>query len=53
MLPLKYFLFVVVSSVVYAHIQATGMVNNHLVTCFRHTEVGELIKNKAANLDLT
>ncbi|MBA3900560.1 MAG: DNA-3-methyladenine glycosylase I [Bacteroidetes bacterium] len=27
------------STVVYAHMQATGMVNDHLVTCFRHKEV--------------
>ena len=28
------------STVVYAHMQATGMVNDHVVTCFRHNEVG-------------
>jgi len=27
------------STVVYAHMQATGMVNDHLVTCFRYREV--------------
>lgn len=27
------------STVVYAHLQATGVVNDHLVDCFRHTEV--------------
>lgn len=27
------------STVVYAHMQATGMVNDHLVSCFRHSEV--------------
>jgi DNA-3-methyladenine glycosylase I len=26
--------------VCYAHMQATGMVNDHLVNCFRHREVG-------------
>ncbi|HAQ17883.1 MAG TPA: DNA-3-methyladenine glycosylase I [Prolixibacteraceae bacterium] len=26
------------STIVYAHIQATGMVNDHLVHCFRHTD---------------
>lgn len=26
-------------TVVYAHMQATGMVNDHEVTCFRHSEV--------------
>jgi len=29
------------STVVYSHMQATGMVNDHLVTCFRYREVGE------------
>ena len=28
------------STVVYSHMQATGMVNDHLVTCFRYHEVG-------------
>jgi DNA-3-methyladenine glycosylase I len=27
------------STIVYAHMQATGMVNDHLVSCFRHREV--------------
>lgn len=27
------------STIVYAHMQATGMVNDHLVSCFRHEEV--------------
>ena len=26
------------STVVYAHMQATGMVNDHAVTCFRHPD---------------
>lgn len=26
-------------TVVYAHMQATGMVNDHLITCFRHNEL--------------
>ena len=29
------------STIVYAHMQATGMVNDHLVDCFRYREVGE------------
>ncbi len=29
-------------TIVYAHMQATGMVNDHLVECFRHREVGAL-----------
>jgi DNA-3-methyladenine glycosylase I len=28
------------STIVYAHMQATGMVNDHLVGCFRHKAVG-------------
>jgi DNA-3-methyladenine glycosylase I len=27
------------STIMYAHMQATGMVNDHLVTCFRHKQV--------------
>ena len=27
------------STVIYAHLQATGMVNDHLVTCFRHKQL--------------
>ncbi len=27
------------STIIYAHMQAVGMVNDHLVTCFRHREV--------------
>jgi len=27
------------STVIYAHMQAVGMVNDHLVGCFRHSEV--------------
>ncbi len=28
------------STIVYAHMQATGMVNDHIVDCFRHRECG-------------
>lgn len=27
------------NTIIYAHMQATGMVNDHLVSCFRHREV--------------
>ena len=27
------------STICYAHMQATGMVNDHLVGCFRHGEI--------------
>ncbi len=30
------------STICYAHMQATGMVNDHLITCFRHKEVAAL-----------
>jgi len=31
--------------IVYAFMQATGMVNDHLVTCFRHDEVKALSRS--------
>jgi DNA-3-methyladenine glycosylase I len=30
------------STIIYAHMQAVGMVNDHLVSCFRHREVAQL-----------
>lgn len=30
------------STILYAHMQAVGMVNDHLVTCFRHKQVAKL-----------
>jgi DNA-3-methyladenine glycosylase I len=30
------------STIVYAHMQATGMVNDHLVSCYRHAECARL-----------
>ena len=32
------------STIVYAHMQATGMVNDHTINCFRHKEIIELGK---------
>ena len=32
------------STIMYSHMQATGLVNDHLVTCFRHPEVCALWK---------
>jgi DNA-3-methyladenine glycosylase I len=29
-------------TIIYAHMQATGMVNDHLVDCFRYAEIAEL-----------
>ncbi len=34
------------STIVYAHMQATGMVNDHTVSCFRHGELLEAFGNK-------
>lgn len=31
------------STTMYAHLQATGLVNDHLVSCFRHAEIKQLI----------
>lgn len=33
------------STIMYAHMQAVGMVNDHLLTCFRHTECARLARN--------
>jgi len=30
------------STIIYAHMQATGMVNDHITACFRHDEVAKL-----------
>jgi DNA-3-methyladenine glycosylase I len=35
------------STIMYAHMQATGMVNDHVVTCFRHEEVQQAARGKA------
>jgi DNA-3-methyladenine glycosylase I len=32
------------STIVYAHMQATGMVNDHLVSCFRHRECAQMVR---------
>ncbi len=32
------------STIIYAHMQAAGLVNDHLVSCFRHGEVNKLAK---------
>jgi DNA-3-methyladenine glycosylase I len=34
------------STICYAHMQATGMVNDHLVTCFRHKELKAGVKRR-------
>ncbi|MDX1639517.1 MAG: DNA-3-methyladenine glycosylase I [Balneolaceae bacterium] len=33
------------STTIYAHMQATGLVNDHVVSCFRHREVENLCQN--------
>ncbi len=35
------------STIMYAHMQAAGMVNDHLVSCFRHREVAALEEGRA------
>jgi len=30
------------STIVYAHMQATGMVNDHIISCFRHRQIADL-----------
>ncbi|MBN1984828.1 MAG: DNA-3-methyladenine glycosylase I, partial [Prolixibacteraceae bacterium] len=30
------------STVIYAHMQATGMVNDHLTSCFRYSEINAM-----------
>jgi DNA-3-methyladenine glycosylase I len=35
------------STIIYAHMQAVGMVNDHVVTCFRYREVARLGKPNA------
>lgn len=34
------------STIVYAHMQAVGMVNDHIVDCFRHGEVGRALRGR-------
>jgi DNA-3-methyladenine glycosylase I len=36
------------STILYAHMQAVGMVNDHVVDCFRHREVEKLAREAAA-----
>ena len=33
------------STIIYAHMQATGLVNDHLVSCFRYAEVSRMSRN--------
>ncbi len=35
------------STIIYAHMQATGMVNDHVVSCFRHKPCKAMAKNSA------
>ncbi|HEY3486434.1 MAG TPA: DNA-3-methyladenine glycosylase I [Gammaproteobacteria bacterium] len=36
------------STIMYAHMQAVGMVNDHLISCFRHKEIARLGSKKTA-----
>lgn len=33
------------STIVYAHLQATGIINDHLITCFRYGDSSQLLNN--------
>lgn len=33
------------STIIYAHMQAVGMVNDHLMSCFRYQELKKMVKN--------
>lgn len=35
------------STIIYAHMQATGMVNDHAVSCFRHKECAAMAKKRS------
>jgi DNA-3-methyladenine glycosylase I len=37
------------STIVYAHMQATGMVNDHLTSCFRYTQVDASAYDRSAD----
>ena len=38
------------STIVYAHMQATGMVNDHLADCFRHAECSKLARGLGSSV---
>ena len=38
------------STIVYAHMQATGMVNDHLADCFRHAECGKSARGPGSSV---
>ncbi len=33
------------STIIYAHLQATGIINDHLISCFRHMQIRSLSSN--------
>jgi DNA-3-methyladenine glycosylase I len=37
------------STIIYAHMQAVGMVNDHVIDCFRHREVAKLGRGRHTN----
>lgn len=39
------------STIMYAHMQAVGMVNDHVVSCFRHREVRKLAQGPRRNAE--
>ena len=38
------------STIIYAHMQAVGMVNDHVIDCFRHREVAKLGRGRHTNV---
>lgn len=39
------------STIMYAHMQAVGMVNDHVVSCFRRLELQKLVKRRPQNAE--
>lgn len=37
------------STIIYAHMQAVGMVNDHVINCFRHSEVAQMHQKSPFN----
>jgi len=38
------------STIVYAHMQATGLVNDHVVSCFRYKPCAAKVKKKSKQI---
>lgn len=40
------------STIIYSYLQATGLINDHIVTCFRYDDLSTTIKNLSVNKEL-